>query len=239
MTNTALVKAELQLLDTPAGARALANLESAVGGRDALVTALAHAPQDDALAYTINLISDPHSDARSLAALCRAGGITLGELLEAYKRGRYALMQVEVVHHIATHTPAVTEDVMTRAQPHWVTCYACRGTLLVWDTEAKDPKTAPKIPCTTCVNEQDVPIGKIYTLPDLDRQKLALEIANVLPKKAPLVVNNQAVSLPVGDASPAGFGKLLQAADAILRATPPPPRPEVIDAEVDPPSPPA
>lgn len=218
-------RAALQVLDTAAAATTLAALEAHLGGRAQLLEALHAAPDlDDDLAYVVNLLADPRSDARSLASICRAGGITQGELLEAFKRGVFATMTVKAVATIAARTPAVVDDVMTRAAPHLGVCSLCRGSLVVQGR-----------PCA-CVGTATP--GREEILPDLDRQKLALDLAKLLPQKGAAVVIDQSDrrSLSV-DASPAGFAKLLAATDAILhrralptRATPT----ETIDADLDP-----
>jgi hypothetical protein len=199
---------------SPTVAQALGEIESAAGGRAALVEALSALPPNDKLTYVLGLLADPRHDARSLGSLCKAGGVGVGELIEAFKRGVHAKALIRAAVSIATHTPAVVEDVMVRAQPHLVDCHTCHGSLLMLHP---DDATAHKIPCTRCVDLNGIPTGKIVQQPDLDRQKLALDLANLLPKKGPSVVVDQRKSaLFMQDASPGGLTKLTEAMDRIL-----------------------
>ena len=184
-----------------AAAGALTQLEAAVGGRQALVEVVLHAPTGHGLDGVIALLANPQNDARALSLLCREAGISVGELLEAYKQGRLARAQVRAIDLVAEHLPAVVEDLLLRAQPHTVTCRACGET----GTEMDGSK------CADCDGT-----GKRLVLPDLDRQKLALDLAQMSPKgKGALVVVNQQAA-PSTDASPEGFDLLLRMADRVL-----------------------
>jgi hypothetical protein len=213
---------------SPAVGQALSEIEAAAGGRAALVEALSALPPSDKLTYVLGLLADPRHDARSLSSLCKAGGVHIGELIEAFKRGVHAKALIRATVSIATHTPAVVEDVMVRAQPHLIDCPACHGSLLILNP---DDATAHKIPCTRCVDLNGIPTGKIVQQPDLDRQKLALDLANLLPKKGPSVVVDQRRSaLLLQDSSPGGLTKLTEAVDRILHARIP--AAEVIDGDL-------
>lgn len=218
--------ATLATYDQAAVAKAVDALEVAAGGRAKLIAALLGAPPSDDLAYVVNLIASPDMDARKLSQICRAGKITVGELLEAYKRGVYAQMQLQVMSRIAEHTPAVVEDVLLRAQPHQITCFACKGSLVTPNPKADQKDEPPVLPCTVCLDANRVPTGLIEVLPDLDRQKLALDLANLLPKKQPMIaIDARQQSNHFGDVSPLGRTKLLGHADDILYRS----RPEVTD----------
>ena len=188
-----------------AAAGALTQLEAAVGGRQALVEVVLHAPTGHGLDGVIALLANPQNDARALSLLCREAGISVGELLEAYKQGRLARAQVRAIDLVAEHLPAVMEDLLLRAQPHTVDCGACRGKGEVTQEDG------PALPCDACAAT-----GKRLVLPDLDRQKVALDLAQMTPKgKGALVVVNQS-SAPSTDASPEGFDLLLRMADRVL-----------------------
>lgn len=222
--------AAFRTLDHAAVAGAIDAIEHEIGGRQTLVETLTHAPQTDDLAYVINLIADPSMDARKLSSICRAGNIHPGELIEAYKRGAYAKMQIAVVQQIATRAPAVVEDVMVRAAPHLVDCPACKGVLTVLN-ESWDPKKPDAsdryFPCVCAKTESP---GRLLLLPAVDRQRLALDLAQLLPKAGPAVVVNAQQQHAHFDASPKGFAALLADTDAVLhrgrRQAP-----EVVDAE--------
>lgn len=237
---------DLAHYDAADAARAIDAIETAVGGRAAVVAALTLAPETDDLAYVIRLIADPSQDTRDLSAICRAGGVKIGEIIHALKQGLYARMLIQTTATITSHSPAVVEDIMVRAQQHYIDCPTCRGTLLIYDRSQADPRNAPKIPCDACENPDGIPTGKVLVYPDLDRQKVALDLANLLPKKtAPsVVVDNRSVSF--GDASPEGLDRLLAATDDILYRSRRRDRPsttvsdpdsgDVVDADPAPPS---
>lgn len=198
-------------------AAAIDAIEAAVGGRQALIRAF-ELVDDPGLTEAINLIADPRLDARKLSVLCRRAGISIGELLEAYKRGVYAHMQLQVTTTIAEKTPAVVEDVLVRAAPHLVPCSLCHGQQQI--TLGAD--TAP-CRCTTT----DTP-GQELVLPDLARQKLALDLANLLPKAGPLVAIQQNNTPPSAfDPSPRAFSQLQRRMDEATKAT----APEIIEVD--------
>ena len=193
---------------TDAAASALDALETAMGGRATLVDVVLHAPTHTGLDRVVALLADPRNDARALSLLCREASISVGELLEAYKQGRLARAQVHAIDLVATHLPAVVEDLLLRAQPHTVDCGKCHG------TGTMTGEDAPPAPCDACAAT-----GKRTILPDLDRQKVALDLAQMSPKgKGPVVVVNQHAA-PSMDASPEGFDILLQMADRVLHGT--------------------
>lgn len=197
-----------------ATARAITAIEKAVGGREALVDTLFAADPDDDLAGVIGVIADPRMDARKLKDICRAAGITVGALMEAYKRGQYAQMQVQVVRAIAEKTPAIVADVLTRSTPHYLDCQVCGGSGSV--TDLGKPDDPPK-PCTVCRAT-----GQVLEQPSLDRQKISLEMAGVLRKGGPQVVINQRTNLPAtADVSPMGLVALLKSTDKLLYGRPP------------------
>lgn len=211
----------------------VAQIEQVMGGRGRIIEALLNAPPSPAYQSLIAIVADPGNDRRSLASLCAEAQFTIGELIEVYKKGRMALATVESINVVADHTVAVVEDVMVRAAPHLVTCGECGGTSSVTDPEKPD---APPEPCESCRGT-----GTRTILPDLDRQKYALDLAGLGPKKVPqtlVTVDNRKVNLR--DASRANMDRILHAADAVLRG-----QSVVIEAEPvevptdEPPAPPA
>lgn len=225
--------AAVRTLDHEAVDKAIAQLEAAMGGRQDLLATLAHAPQTDDLAYVINLIADPRSDARSLAAICRAGHVHPGELLEAYKRGKFAKMQVQAIATIAEKTPAVVSDVMDRAAPHLENCPSCKGTQWLPNPQWKpDGEQERWLACSCTLTTTP---GFVAQVPTVERQKLALDLAQLTPQKGPqVVVDNRTQVANRFDASPSGFSALLSETDEILHrrrgST------EVVDAEITDPS---
>ena len=157
----------------PGAVAAVRAFEAAVGGRVALVTAMLAAPPSSALDYVVGLIADPREDATDLAVLCARGGVTLGELLEAFKQGTYAKMAVLSVYRLAQAAPAAVEDLATRSAPYDETCRACNGTGSLAPTT---PDGRPS-PCDACNA-----IGTIRQLPELERQKLFFEMTKLVSK---------------------------------------------------------
>lgn len=210
---------------SPAAA-AIDALEAAMGGRAPLVAALlqvapANDAQEEALTYVMGLIADPRHATTKLSTLCARGGITVGELLDAYKNGSLAQMQIEMITAAAKHMPAIVADLFTRAQPHQVTCSRCKGSASVtleegdpgWVAPKQDQEPGPQIgPCPRCVGT-----GTLDVLPELERQKLALEVAQLLPKKGPLIDARSVHVIPGGGGGGfPDFTKIIAASDHVL-----------------------
>jgi hypothetical protein len=212
-------------------AAAIDALEVAAGGRQALIAAMVAQPATDPdLNYVIGLIADPRHDARRLSQLCKAGRVPLGTLIEAFKRGVYAQMTVQVLGTIARETPKVVEDIVARAQTHWVTCGSCQGVghlrhlkagqpiidLLTNQTVGVYPDT---VPCDRCATT-----GQVEEPGDLDRQKMVLTLAGLGPKPSGpgVVVDNRSVTIngestAAPQAGPDSFASIIGAVDRILR----------------------
>ena len=205
--------------DQPVAAAAIKQIEKQAGGRAELVASLLSAGAvDDGLSYVIGLIADPRNDARSLGRVCAQGGVTVGELIEAYKRGAMARGTVEAIQAIATQIGPVVADIMHRAQVHEEPCQACGGSGSVRKQDAD-------VPCAPCFGT-----GVRRYLPSVDRQKLAADLGRMLPKKAPLVdqSDRRSVAVGMGDPSSAGFTKILAAVDQTLHRRPSP----IVEADV-------
>lgn len=203
-------------LDAPS--EAIVALEKAMGGRKKLIEAVLHAGGTEDLAYVIGMIANPLNDARTLPDICASGGITVGELIEAFKRGAIAKAQVAAVTHVADSLPQVVSDVMVRAQPYLVECGACRGQGTVRDPDFTPDKEAgqtkedaPQVPCEVCKAT-----GQVTAVPELDRQKVALELGGLGPKRAPMVDMSDRRKVSIGDSSAQGFVAMLGAVDAFL-----------------------
>lgn len=202
------------LYDHPAVAAIIDGVEAELGGREQLLATLAHLPGDDPdTAYLLGLLADPRQSTTALSKLCRAGNVSLDEFLTAFKAGANIQMFVRTTRALAQFIPGVVTDVLVRAQPHDLPCVVCRGR---GNVPAMDPKTnapdldKPPVPCTACDAR-----GVQTHQADLDRQKLALSMANLLPKAGPAVaIDNRSVT--VTDTSPQGFARLLEATDALL-----------------------
>ena len=147
-----------------------------------------------------------------------------------------ARAHIAASHIIAEKIPPIVDDVMTRAAPQRLRCQACQGA---------SANGGP--PCLACFS-----LGYIQTEPDLDRQKLALELAQLTEKKGGLFIQ-QNTGVVAAAALPSNSGALEQLQQAVgdllfrpgrRRAQSPPerepePAPEIIrDEPIDiPPAP--
>lgn len=208
-------------------ASAVMEFEKALGGRDALIDVLAVADDAPEVARVIDLLLDARYDGFSLRRLCTMTGLTIADFFAAYKKAAIVRAHIQAAPIIAAKLVGVVDDLMTRAQPHYLTCPVCRGTgSLVPEPTEKKPNPQPE-PCKACVD------GKQLVLPDLDRQKLALEVAELIKPKGGLVFNQANLLNAGGDrqsiGAPGALEQLQQAASAVLfgRA----PRAEPVDGE--------
>ncbi len=193
------------------------NFETEVGGRDSLVAQLVHArltPEQDLL---VGAIADPTNDAFSLARICALHGIRFGDLLIVFRDAGLVRAQLAAMRKVWERLPQVAGDVMDRAIPHLLECPACRGTKVrVKFRAVKKSKEAPdgvkevQVPCLRCAGT-----GEILVQPDLDRQKVALEVGGMLRQEGGGVqVNVQA------QAQAGVFGNFAAASDAVLYPQP-------------------
>jgi hypothetical protein len=190
-------------------------MEKDLGGRQALLSHLLTAPDDPRTTHLVGLLADPASDGVSLGRLMKAGGVTLPQLLQALTQAGFAKAFMKSVQVIAEKTPAVVEDVLARAAPHYLTCATCGGTGAVGDTAHPD---GPPVPCESCKGT-----GQELVLPDLKRQELALDLARMLPTKAAIVQHfDQRKNL--GSGTLEGMTALIKATDNLLAHARPAPR---------------
>lgn len=173
----------------PGVVRQLADLETDLGGRDALVGMLTLAPLTPDLEYILGMLGDPASAGRSLAEICAQGNILPGELLQQLGSAAMLRGKVLAAQQIARGVAAVAADVMRRAAPYEEPCYQCQGTgTITPDPTAQVPNPAPG-PCELCKG-----CGRLLHQPDLDRQKLAIEMAQLLPKGGAINIQNNNIA---------------------------------------------
>lgn len=173
-----LTSAERTLAD-----EGVATFEEILGGRRKLTQVLSVATDEPEVALVTDLLLDPRYQQHSLRQLCAMTGLTVADLLTAYRKAVIVQAHVQAAPIIAGKLIGVVEDLMTRAQPHYLPCAVCRGSGQVIDAPTKDiPAPQPRT-CTACVN------GQQLHLPDLDRQKLALEVAELVKPKAGITLN--------------------------------------------------
>jgi hypothetical protein len=173
----------------------------ALGGREKLADALAVAGSGSEVERMTTLLLDPRYAQWGLARLCRTVGLTVADLFAAYRKAAVARSHIESTHLIAGKLPAVVDDVMTRAVPQRQVCPKCLGT-----------SAAGQGPCLTCQST-----GVVQSEPELDRQKLALELGHLLEKKGGLIVQqNNLAQTTLGATAPGSLETLQQAVGDLL-----------------------
>jgi len=176
-TTTALVPAAarapevLSDLESDLNVQAVEAFTKSLGGRDALAGTLAVAEGDPAVEKVLTYLLDPRYDTWPLRKICRLGGLTVVDLFTAYKRAVLSAAHIESTHLIARALPPIVSDVMARATPQPIACPSCVGVGL------KRPD------CPLCQGT-----GVSTSLPELDRQKLALELGHLTEKKGGILV---------------------------------------------------
>jgi hypothetical protein len=194
----------------------LATIERDLGGRAAIVGMLALAPLTPDLRYLLGLLGDPLNAQQSLAELCAVGNTLPGDLLKQLASAALLRGKVRASQTIGEGIAAVTTDVMRRAAPYEAACHTCLGVgKLTDDPTPAIPNPLPQ-PCTTCNGT-----GTLLYQPDLERQKLAVDLAQLLPKSGGINIAqiNQAAG---GQAWGSGGGSLelvQQLTDKLLYAS--------------------
>lgn len=152
-------------------AQAIDTFVKAVGGREQLIDVLTVSTAAPEIDRVVTYLLDPRYTHWSLRKLCRLAGITVADLFGAYKKAVIARAHVQAAHIIASRLPPIVEDVMNRAAPVPIVCPACHG-------EADRRETCPVCRGT----------GASLSEPELERQKLALELGHLTERKGGLIV---------------------------------------------------
>ncbi len=204
----------------------LAKIEQAIGGREALVAALAHAPKD--FDYVVGLIGNPQRAHSSLADLCAMGGIRAGELIEAYKAGEINRAQALALSKVGERLAEVAEDVMRLSIPHEITCSACYGEGQVTPQPTKKVPDPQPETCGVCRGT-----GILVKEGDVEHKKLALDLGKLLPKGAGMSISmQQNVANFTGSSAGGALEQMQAATDAILYGDGVMPPEAVVEAEV-------
>jgi hypothetical protein len=183
-------------------AAALDAFAVALGGRHAILDALQVATGSPEIDKVAHLLLDPRYGGWSLRRLCTLAGLTIADFFAAYKKSLLVKAHLQAAKIVTDELVHVVEDVMKRAHPYKETCTGCRGVTL-----------ALAQPCTVCGGT-----GQIQILPDLDRQKLALELGQLVSKSGGinLTQNTQVVAGTGGTFGPGAIDQLQQAVAAVL-----------------------
>lgn len=199
---------EVEQLDF--NADAINDYEKALGGRKALIATLSLDGTAEIQAL-VRMLLDPQYDGKSFGYLARQTGIGLSDLLRSFRNGTLAKAQVLAAQKIATRLVDVVEDVMKRATPHEEPCSTCDGLgEVVPKPTKKRPNPEPE-QCRVCNGK-----AVIRHLPDLDRQRLALELAEMIkvPRNHPTVLQQFNVG-SAGAARETNAGSLEQLQQAV------------------------
>ena len=199
-THAVLSQQELDL-----SADAIETFAAAVGGRTRLVQTLAVADSDTGSDKVINCLLDPAYANWSLRRICAYAGITIADLFASYKKALFIQAHIEAAHRITSQLPPVVDDVMRRAAPMPLVCPRCQGT----------PTTPDTTPCPQCQGT-----GTILYGPELERQKLALELGRLTQQKSGVVMqqNQIAASRTVSVTSAGSLDQLQQVVGDLLFA---------------------
>src|SRR5678815_5384007 len=177
-----------------AARRACLEFEKAVGGRGKILEILSHSqgsgPDLDQL---LGMIADPRNDEKNLATICMIAGVGFPKLLVLFRDAGVARAQLAAMRRVWDTLPEVAGDVMARSVTHLIKCGACGGSGKLTEVhftkpkkgEVPDPPQQLEIMCDGCQGT-----GAREAQPDLERQKLALEIGGMI-KRGPGAVNVQ------------------------------------------------
>jgi DNA-directed RNA polymerase subunit RPC12/RpoP len=191
-------------------AAALVRFEGELGGREALLEILAHAPVTKDQEYALGLLADPTFAGQSLAEICRRGNIKLSELWQLLRTAVLAKAAVQSTLIVGKRLPAVVSDVMERAAPYEETCGYCEGVGQIVDAPSVDEPNPEPYQCPECKGK-----GLFKRVPELERQVIALKLGGLLRDGGGFTINNlnQAIANPE---QPGSYEQLLTDADTAL-----------------------
>jgi hypothetical protein len=179
----------------PLVVESLQQLEADLGGRRAIVGMLALAPLTPDLEDLLGMLGDERRyPNESLATLCAQAHVLPGDLIQMLTSAALLQGKVRAAQKVGQGIAAVAQDVVRRAAPYVEPCYACMVNGVSTGTYTPEPTTntpnPSPVPCETCKGSKE-----LLHQPDLDRQKLALEMAQLLPKGGGLSITNQQLNI--------------------------------------------
>jgi hypothetical protein len=198
----------------------------ALGGRAALLETLQIANGSPEVDKVLRLLDDPTYWGWTLRRICALSGLTIADLFKAYKSALLVKAHLQATKIVVDALPTVVEDVMRRSQLHEVPCEACGG------SGQLPTQAGASVACNICRGT-----GKLLKQPELDRQKVALELGQLLTKGGGISLTQQQNTLVAPGSSttfgPGAIDQLQQAVAEIL--TPRARRPSVVvDAQIVP-----
>lgn len=188
----------------------------ALGGRQAVLDTLAIGSAAPEIDRITRLLEDPRYAGWSLRKICGLAGITVADLFGAFRKATLIKAHLEATTKVAASLVAVVEDVMQRSRPQQLTCPTCLGTTSYTpEPTKKDPQPEPRV-CPTC-RRSAIP-GTIVELPDLDRQKVALELGQLLQSRSGISIQQNTLAVGASGGSPAPTGTAPGSLEALQQA---------------------
>jgi len=163
--------------ETKLNLEAIETFAKAVGGRDALVDVLSIASSAPEVDKVVTLLIDPRYAQLTLRKICYLAGLTVADVFAAYKKALITKAHIHATHIVASRIPPIVEDVMLRATPVPQVCPNCRGGIDERQT------------CALCRGS-----GAVLNEPELERQKLALELAHLTERKGGMLIQQNAIA---------------------------------------------
>jgi hypothetical protein len=183
----------------------------ALGGRKEVLEALQVANGTPDVDQIVNLLLDPRYAGWSLRKICTLAGLTIADLFVAYKKAMLVKAHLQATKVVTDHLVHVVEDVMRRSQPHEEPCAVCGASGTV-PAGLGSPPGAPPLRCEACHGR-----GRTLQQPELDRQKLALELGQLVIKGGGISLTQQTLVAPPGSGfGPGAIVALQQAVGEIL-----------------------
>lgn len=214
--------AALTRSDRDSADQALGAFLTALGGRQKLVEALEIGAPQAEIDKVLDLLADPRYDGWSLRRICEMAGLAVPDLLVAFRSATLIKAQIAATQTIAAGIVPVVADIMHRAAPHELPCGACGGLgEITPEPTKKQPNPSPE-DCKACRGT-----GREQVLPELERQKLAIELADLVKKGGGISLNQQNVTIAAGGSTTGALERMQQAVGRVLSGTP-----LVLDAEV-------
>ena len=186
----------------------------AIGGRAELLHALLVADGTPEVHKIVNLLIDPRYGGWSLRQICAQAGLTIADLFTSYKKALLVRAHLQATRTVVAQLPAVVADIMERSRPYEVTCDSCGGLGAVTPEPTKAVPNPTPGPCEPCRGT-----GKLICLPDLDRQKVALELAQLIQQRGGINIQQNSLTLPAasgGSGAPGPLEQLQQAVHEVL-----------------------
>jgi hypothetical protein len=180
----------------------------ALGGRAVLLETLQIANGTPEVDKILRLLDDPSYGGWTLRRLCNMAGLTIADLFKAYKSALLVKAHLQATKIVVDALPAVVDDVMRRSQPHEIPCEVCHGVGA----------------CKVCHDT-----GHILQPPELDRQKVALELGQLLTKGGGINLTQNQSTLVAPSGTGHGFGSIDQLQQVVAEIlTPRARRPSVV-----------